>query len=224
MKTEILIASLAAAISVAACTPAKYVALSFDDGPNTTTTPKVLDVLEENGVPASFFVIGNNINDESAQMMKRAAALGCDIENHSLTHSSMSTLPIDSVKTEIAVTSERIKEVVGVEPAFFRPPYIDHNPAMHEAIDLTFICGAGCEDWLPEKTAEMRAETIISTVKDGDVILLHDFVGNDNTVEALKTIIPALKEQGYTFVTVPELFKLKQVTPVRGTIYTNVLD
>lgn len=224
MKSSHIIASAAAAVSIAACTPAKYVALSFDDGPNTVTTPAVLDVLEEFNVLASFFVIGNNIDEESAEMMKRAVSLGCDIENHSLTHSPMSSLSIDSVKTEIAVTSRKIQEVTGSAPAFFRPPYIDHNPAMHEAIDLTFICGVGCEDWIPENTADMRAQRIIETVIDGDIILLHDMLGNDATVEALKIIIPALKEQGYEFVTVPELFKLKKVTPRRGVIYTNVLQ
>ena len=225
MKKLVLLFAFSAVL-IQSCTPAKYVALSFDDGPNTVTTPKVLDVLKSNRVPASFFVIGSNINEESAAVMQRAAAMGCDIENHSLTHSGMSALGADSVRTEIAATSALIEKYVGKAPAFFRPPYIDHNDLMHEVIDLTFICGTGCQDWEPEVNAEMRAETIINNVVDGDVILLHDFVGNDMTVEALKVIIPALKKQGYKFVTVPELFRIKGVVPQpnSGIIYTNVLQ
>ena len=68
------------------------IALSFDDGPNDVTTPKVLDVLEEFQVPASFFVIGQNINDETAKQMTRAISLGCEIQNHSFTHGFMTQM------------------------------------------------------------------------------------------------------------------------------------
>ena len=205
--------------------PEKLIALSFDDGPNLVTTPKVLDVLEENGIPASFFLIGNNINDETSAMMKRAQALGCDLENHSLTHSQMSTLTEEQIKDEIAATSALIRQYAGTEPEFFRPPYINHNELMHQCIDLTFICGQGCQDWEAAVPADFRAKSVIEHAADGQIVLLHDFEGNDNTVEALKTIIPELKAQGFKFVTVPELFKAKgiELEPNNGKIYTNVL-
>lgn len=205
--------------------PEKLIALSFDDGPNLVTTPKVLDVLEENGVKASFFLIGQYINDESAAMMQREKALGCDIENHSFTHSQMSSLTEEQIRDEIAQTSALIKKYVGTEPQFFRPPYINHNELMHQCIDLTFICGQGCNDWEADVTAEQRAQAVIASAADGQIVLLHDFEGNDNTVEALKTIIPELKAQGFKFVTVPELFEAKGVAlePNNGKIYTNVL-
>ncbi len=205
--------------------PEKLIALSFDDGSNLVTTPTVLDVLEENGVKASFFLIGQNINDESAVMIERETALGCDIENHSFSHSYMTNLTEDQVRDEIAQTSALIKKYVGVEPKFFRPPYINHNDLMHQCIDLTFICGQGCQDWEADVTAEQRAQDVIANAADGQIVLLHDFEGNDNTVEALKTIIPELKAQGFRFVTVPELFEAKGIAlePNNGKIYTNVL-
>lgn len=205
--------------------PEKLIALSFDDGPNLVTTPKVLDVLEENGISASFFLIGNNINDESSAMIKRAQELGCDIENHSLTHSQMSTLTEEEIKAEIEATSALIRQYAGTDPEFFRPPYINHNELMHQCIDLTFICGQGCNDWEADVTAEFRANSVIEHAEDGQIVLLHDFEGNDNTVEALKTIIPELKARGFRFVTVPELFKEKgiELEPNNGKIYTNVL-
>lgn len=204
--------------------PSKLLALSFDDGPNDETTPKVLDLLEEFKVPASFFVIGQNINDSSAKQMTRAISLGCEIQNHSLTHTFMTELSEEEIAEEIRKTDELIEKHTGTRPWLFRPPYINHNESMHQVIGHTFICGVGCEDWVAERTAQERYETLISQLKDGDIILLHDFVGNDNTVEALRMLIPELQKQGYEFVTVTELFKRKGITPEKhnGKIYSNV--
>lgn len=202
----------------------KLVALSFDDGPNLTTTVRMLDVLKKHDVKASFFVIGSNINDESAQVMKRAHDEGHDIENHSLTHSFMSHLSADSIRTEIEQTSALIEKYVGERPQYFRPPYIDLKQEMFEAIDLTFICGESSQDWDSLVTADQRYEMMLASARDGLIYLLHDFEGNENTVEAVDRIIPVLKEQGYTFVTVPTLFKEKSIEPQRGIIYTDLLN
>lgn len=204
--------------------PQKLIALSFDDGPNTTTTVNMLDMLEKHDVKGSFFVIGQNINDESAAVMKRAFDMGCDIENHSFTHSNMQTLSVEQIKEEIQKTTELIEKHVGVSPQFFRPPFISHNQDMHDNIDLTFICGAGVEDWVPAVSAEERAKRMLEAAGDGVIYLLHDMPGNEATVQALDVVIPQLKEQGYQFVTVPEIFKAKGITPVKNKIYTNVLN
>lgn len=198
------------------------IALTFDDGPNTTTTPQVLDILEEYGIPASFFLIADSITPESAQVAKRARAMGCDIENHSRTHSFMTRMTPEQIRDEIRYCSEKVREITGEDPQFFRPPYIDVNRTMHEEIGLTFICGAGCEDWVPEVSAQERARRVLAHAEDGQIVLLHDSEGNSNTVEALKVIIPELKKRGYEFVTVSELFAQAGVTPVRGRLYSNV--
>ena len=112
--------------------PAMYVALSFDDGPNNVTTPKVLDILEAYDAPASFFVIGQNIDDSTAEQMKRAMKLGCEIQNHSFTHTFMSQLAAEEIQSEIQRTDELIEKYVGVRPWLFRPPFIDHNETMHK--------------------------------------------------------------------------------------------
>lgn len=201
----------------------KLVALSFDDGPNTETTVRMLDVLKKHKVKASFFVIGNNINEESVKVMQRAHKEGHDIENHSLTHTFMNQLTPDSVKAEIDATTALIEQYVGERPQFFRPPYIAVNGSMFETIDLPFICGEGCNDWEADVTADERFEKMLASARDGLIFLLHDFVGNENTVEAVDRIIPALKKQGYKFVTVRQLFKKKKVTPSKGILYTDIL-
>lgn len=206
--------------------PAKYVALSFDDGPNNDTTPKVLDVLEEFNAPASFFVVGQSINDSSAEQMKRAIAAGCEIQNHSYTHSFMTKLTIGDVVDEIKRTDDLVEKYTGKRPTLFRPPYIDHNKPMHDAVGHVFISGVGCQDWEPDRNAQTRFNDLMAKVQDGDIILLHDFPGNDNTVEALRLIIPELRKQGYTLITVSELFEKKGISPKAhsGYIYTNVLQ
>lgn len=189
----------------------KTIALTFDDGPSDTTTGQVLDVLEKHGVKGTFFLIGDNITEERIPLIKRALSLGCEAENHSKTHSDMTTLSREEIKAEIAYTSAKITAVTGRAPEFFRPPYILCNATMYESIDLVFISGYGCEDWEADASAEHRIERTLAQAEDGAIILLHDFEDNDKTVEALETIIPALRERGYEFVTVSELFRRKKI-------------
>lgn len=191
----------------------KQLALSFDDGPNTDITVQVLDILEKYNVVASFFLIADNINEESKESVKRAYAMGCDIENHSKTHPNMTELTAEEVKAEIEYCSNAIYDIVGEYPTFFRPPFIYVNKIMADNIDLPFICGTNCMDWVPDVKAEERARMIIEGVDDGHIILLHDMTGNIETVKALDVIIPTLLKEGYEFVTVPQLFKDKGVVP-----------
>lgn len=192
------------------------IAITFDDGPNATTTMEILDVLEKYQVRASFFLIGTNINDESAKSVKRAYDLGCDIENHSKTHSYMDKMTADEIKDEVAYVNEKVKEITGTTPKFFRPPYIAVNNTMYDNIDMTFISGYGCNDWEDRVTAEYRAKYLEKKAVDGVIFLLHDAEGNSKTVEALDKAIPILLEKGFQFATISELFELKGVE-INGT-------
>ena len=187
------------------------IAITFDDGPNATTTMEILDVLEKYQVRASFFLIGTNINDESAKSVKRAYDLGCDIENHSKTHSYMDKMTADEIKDEVAYVNDKVKEITGTTPKFFRPPYIAVNNIMYDNIDMTFISGYGCNDWEDRVTAEYRAKYLEKKAADGVIFLLHDAEGNSKTVEALDKAIPILLEKGFQFATISELFELKGV-------------
>ena len=187
------------------------IAITFDDGPNTTTTMEILDVLEKYQVSASFFLIGTNINDESTKSVKRAYDLGCDIENHSKTHSYMDKMTADDIKDEVAYVNDKVKEITGTTPKFFRPPYIAVNNTMYDSIDMTFISGLGCNDWEDRITADYRALYLEKKAADGVIFLLHDAEGNSKTVEALDKAIPILLEKGFQFATISELFELKGV-------------
>ncbi len=206
----------------------KIIALTFDDGPNLTTTNAVLAKLEEYDIVASFFLIGDNITgnetEGSARVVKKAYDMGCEINSHSRTHSNMTELTPEEIKAEMDYTSDKITEITGEPPHFFRPPYIAVNDTMYETIELPFIAGYGANDWEDSVSADERAEKVLAQAKDGAIILLHDASGNTKTVEALDTIIPALQKDGYSFVTVSELFAAKEVTPQEGIVYSEVLS
>ena len=200
------------------------IALTFDDGPNTSTTLEVLEILKKYNIPASFFVVGNNINDETTAVIRKAFEMGCEIDNHSQTHSNMKELSPNDILTEIKYTSDKVEKIIGVPTKFFRPPYIAVNQTMFDTINLPFINGYGANDWEDSVDAKTRYKGIAEKAKDGGIILLHDAAGNHQTVEAIDMIIPELLKQGYQFVTVSQLFEIKGIEPVESYIYTNVLQ
>ncbi|SDI36259.1 Peptidoglycan/xylan/chitin deacetylase, PgdA/CDA1 family [Pseudobutyrivibrio sp. 49] len=200
----------------------KLIALTFDDGPSSTTS-QVLDVLEKYGVKATFFLIGQNVNSNTRAIMQRQVNMGCELACHSYTHEDMTRMNASQIKNQIDWTASAIKNTVGVDVKFFRPPYIAVNNTMYQNIDLPFIQGSMHNDWESSTSASQRVNSVLSSAKDGDIILLHDFQGNSQTVDALPQIIEGLKNQGYTFVTVSELFEKKGVNPnVEYKIWSNV--
>ena len=190
----------------------KLVALTFDDGPSSTTND-VLDVLEKYDVKATFFLIGNQINSNMLSTMQRQVNMGCELANHSYTHQDMSGMSATDVKNQIQWTSSAIKNAVGAEVKFFRPPYLATSNTMYQNIDLAFIQGINTMDYDSSVSASQRVNNVLNNVSDGSIVLLHDFQGNTATVQALPTIIEKLKAQGYSFVTLSELFAAKGVNP-----------
>lgn len=193
----------------------KYLCLSFDDGPSDDSTMSdMLDVLEKHNVKASFFIIGNKVNAGNASVIKRAVYLGCDIQNHSWTHPFMSKMTRSQIVEEYEKTDLLLEELTGRRAEFFRPPYLDVSDDVYEAVKVPLIFGKGdCKDWEASSTKDFRFEKLISAAEDGTIYLLHVSEGNKATVDAVNEAIPVLKNMGYEFVTVPEIFKLEKVNP-----------
>lgn len=202
----------------------KYIALTFDDGANYTTTVPMLDVLEKYNVVASFFVCGKNLNDTTKAILQRMSAMGCEVANHSYSHANMAELSPKDILQEVEDTSRLILEYTGKLPKFFRPPYIALNQTMFDTIGLPFIEGYGCTDWEDSVSVEERVDGIVNHSQDGNIILLHDLEGNSKTVQAIDIAIPKLLSSGYTFVTVSQLFELNHIEPLlhSNAIYSNV--
>ena len=189
------------------------ISLTFDDGPNLDVTSQILDLLELHKIPASFFLIGQNINEKSAESIRREIDDGCSVECHSWSHPAFPKLTPVEMLDEIEKTNAAIEKYSGEKPIFFRPPYIAVNQLMYDTIKMPFIEGRGVDDWNDSVSVETRVEGVIKNVHDGQIILLHDMSGNQKTVEALKKIIPVLKENGAEFYTVRDLFKVCGVNP-----------
>ncbi len=198
--------------------------LSFDDGPDRTWTPKVLDILKEKHVPGTFFVIGDQAN-QSPDILKREYAEGHEIGNHTFTHPKFDEISRTQLKWELNLTQRLLESVLGVKSLLFRPPYgIDHQPEYAEEVaqlpypqDMGYIIvGQRIDpnDWRAsdEKGNVMTAEQITDEVihqaekGHGNIILLHDGGGNRaQTLAALPQIIDRLREKGYRFVSVADL-------------------
>jgi peptidoglycan/xylan/chitin deacetylase (PgdA/CDA1 family) len=193
----------------------KLCALTFDDGPDVTLSPLVLDKLEEHEVPATFFVIGQLINDDTAAVMERGISLGCEYENHSRGWSSMDSMTAEEIEQSIGDTTDAIIRVTGREPEFFRPPNLATSKVMYDTIDYPFASGVLGFDWAGCGTdAKDRADRVMENMEDGAIILLHDVQPQPHpTPEALDILIPKLKRQGYEFVTLSELFERKGIDP-----------
>ncbi|WP_217562659.1 polysaccharide deacetylase family protein [Paenibacillus sp. GbtcB18] len=186
------------------------VSLTFDDGPYESYTPAILDLLKEYGAKATFFVYGEFVS-KFPEMAQRIVAEGHEIGNHTFTHPDLTTLTLDELMIEIQKTEHAIKEITQSTSVLFRPPYGCFPEAAVpyvEHLGYRFVLWSRdmyLKDWeLPG--ADVLANRILTNVRSGSIILLHDGGGNrEQTVEAVKKILPLLTQQGYQFVTVSKL-------------------
>ena len=180
----------------------KVVALTFDDGPNPATTNQALDTLSKYGIKATFFVLGKNVSGNE-EILKRMKADGHVIGNHSWSHPVLSKLSLDEAKKQITDTEDAITKVLGSSSKLMRPPYGAITDDIRNSLDLSFIMwNVDSLDWKSKNEAAILTE-IQRQVRNGSIILMHDI--HAETVNALPKIIDYLKEQGYHFVTVPEM-------------------
>lgn len=196
------------------------VALTFDDGPSVGQTNQILDKLEQHGAVASFFLVGANINEGTRSVLDRAAALGCDFENHSSGFGSLNAASFQQVQNAVNSTTQLIQQFTGTTPEFFRAPNLAVSDVMFQAIDLPFASGVlGFDFGGQNATPQSVTNNVLNNVQDGSIILLHDTQPGLNphpTVEALDTIIPELRNRGLEIVTLRQLFVRRRVDPSAG--------
>jgi len=179
------------------------VALTFDDGPNASSTPILLDGLKERKVRATFFLIGENVEkDENEKIVKRMYEEGHLIGNHTYRHVDLSKISGREAEKEIKTTDEAIKKITGHETEFIRPPF-GAMPEGEEDPDKIYVkWTVDSLDWVTKDT-EKIVEKVTADTKEGDVILMHDCYGE--SVEAALQIVDIMEKQGYEFVTADEL-------------------
>lgn len=188
----------------------KRIALTFDDGPHPTKTKEILDILDKYDVKATFFIIGVNA-ERYPEIIADEAARGHELANHSYSHKNLSKICDDKIKEEIEKTDEIIEKAANITPKLFRPPTGAYSESIvkvaKEFGKTTIIWTVDTLDWANAPKDDI-VKNIKSNIQNGSIILFHDFTGKEShTKEALDTIIPYLKEQGYEFVTVSELIE-----------------
>lgn len=208
------------------------VALTFDDGPDEKWTPRILDILRDEGVRATFFIIGEN-GQAHPDLVRRIVQEGHDIGNHTYTHPNLGETPRRLTELELTATERLIEALTGHATLLFRPPYFgDAEPTTPDEIEpiavaqrlgyITVGLRVDPEDWKltdddgRRRTADdivrqtMQGVSSTDPERRGQVVLLHDGGGNRAaTVQALPAIIHELRARGYRFVTVSELAGLK---------------
>ncbi len=196
----------------------KYVALTFDDGPRSETTGRLLDGLRERGAQATFFVIGTQIQCTGNEcLVKRMKEEGHQVGNHTYSHVRLQTADESTAIQEISKNKVILENILGEGEYWVRPPYglIDSAKAKLAGTPMIYW-SLDPEDW-KFLDAEKVTALVVDQIKAGDIILLHDFY--PSSVEAALKIIDQLQPQGYVFVTVEELFRIYGVTAERGVLY-----
>lgn len=185
------------------------IALTFDDGPHPVYTPKILDILNEYGIKATFFIIGQNA-EYYPDVLRRIEAEGHEIGNHTYYHRHLNGLSPERIKSDITLCGKAIYDICGYPTTLFRPPegvLPDSIRGYAEAEDYKVILwSVDTHDWTHRPAAEIFT-VVKSKITSGDIILMHDYVTRSPTPGALRLIIPYLLEGGYRFVTVSELLE-----------------
>lgn len=211
-------------------TPTKKIAITFDDGPNSANTNKILDLLEQYQAKATFFVCGSNLSVNTKSVLQRAVSLGCEIGNHTVSHKDMRNLSEEELLKEIEDTNDKIFRYSGTDYKcrVYRPPYGNINREVMDTLYnngvymYSILWSSDSLDWqyqssykkgeiTREEAVQKSFETIVNETGDGTVILMHDI--HEITPDILKLVLEKYTAEGYTFVTVSELFGLEDNAP-----------
>ncbi|MBI2958085.1 MAG: glycosyltransferase [Chloroflexi bacterium] len=194
---------------------ARVIALTFDDGPNEPYTSQIIDILDSQGIKATFFFTGKNV-ELYPDTARRVVAEGHVLGNHSYSHDANHALTIKGAR-DVEAAQRAIYSVVGVAPHFYRPPHGKKSPwelAYLQRDNIVAVNWSIATNELHTNDAQAVAERIVRKARPGGIIDLHDGYGNEHgtvnaakslTVEALPLIIKSLQDKGYAFVTVAEL-------------------
>ncbi len=206
-----------AAFGTVDCRHAKCVALTFDAGPSQNS-PRLLDILKEKKVPATFFLLGKRHIETYPDLVKRMAAEGHEVASHTWDHQILTELSDDRIRDELRRPNEAIKRLTGRTPVLMRPPQGRTNDAVQRICKemgmAEVLWSVTAKDYQTDDSALITRRVLDQVDRDG-IILLHDIY--PGTVPAVPGIIDALEGRGYTFVTVPQL--LAPGKPQPGAVY-----
>lgn len=197
----------------------KTVALTFDDGPNGEKTRRLIEILNDNKMHATFFMVGNRMG-LTPNVLTDVLNQGSEIGSHSYNHKNLKRIKLKELIEEEQKTNQIYKSITGLELKLLRPPYGNVSNEMKENLNYVFVnWNLDTEDWR-YRDKDHIYKTVMENIQDGAIILMHDLY--DSTIEAVEKILPELYTQGYQVVTVSELADLKGVTLEKHKIYRSI--
>lgn len=193
----------------------KLAALTFDDGPGTESTLRLLEGLRERGVQATFFLIGRQV-EERGDVVLRMAEQGHQIGIHTFDHVCVYGLSQDSFFEQTELAKRSVFRLLGEQELWFRPPYglMDDN-TVRWADEPLILWSVDPEDWR-DADARRICRHIVDNTRDGDIILLHDIY--DSSVDAALAAVDELQKRGFRFVTVRQLLYARGIDPAPGQV------
>jgi peptidoglycan/xylan/chitin deacetylase (PgdA/CDA1 family) len=191
------------------CKIEKCIALTFDDGPAPDKLNKELvDVLNEYDANATFFVIGESANAEK-DSLKRISENGFAIGSHSYNHPDLTKVSTQELNYQINRTDQIVKNITGEVPTFFRPPYGSYNKKVIRHVNRPIILwNVDTLDWKSRDSKKVY-RSVMRSVHEGAIILMHEIY--PSTVNAMPKILSTLKNLGYSFASIPELYNKKEL-------------
>jgi peptidoglycan/xylan/chitin deacetylase (PgdA/CDA1 family) len=193
----------------------RQVALTFDDGPDDVWTPQILNVLRQLNVKGTFMCVGHRIQ-QNPHVLQRMVSEGHVVGNHTWSHPNLTKIPINEVKDQIERTANEIHRIARVKPILFRPPYGALNVNVIREIislrDKIIYWDVDSLDWAGLTSRQVEAN-ILAHARPGAIILQHSAGGRGeslhDTVAELPYVVHTLRQEGYQFVTVPQLINIK---------------
>ncbi|MEW2619346.1 polysaccharide deacetylase family protein [Streptomyces sp. NPDC048106] len=199
------------------CRKAKCIALTFDAGPSENS-PRLLDILKEKQVHATFFLLGKRHIEKYPQLVRRMSAEGHEVASHTWDHKILTEISDDQVRAELKRPDDAIERLTGRKPTLMRPPQGRTDANIHKICKelglAEVLWSVTAKDYATNDSALIEKRVLDQADRDG-IILLHDIY--PGTVPAVPGIIDALKRRGYTFVTVPQLLAPGKAEP--GKVY-----
>ncbi|MDE6567406.1 MAG: polysaccharide deacetylase family protein [Lachnospiraceae bacterium] len=191
------------------------VALTFDDGPYSKVTRKILKTLKKTDSRATFFVVGNRVED-FAETLKMTYDQGNQIASHTYDHADLSKMSAKQIKKEIDKTNKEVSKVIGCDTTALRPPYGNVSQKMRKTVPVPmFYWSLDSEDWKSRNVDSILKKC--KSVEDGDIILMHDLY--PTTAKAAEKLVPKLVKKGFQLVTIDELMYYKGIKGKAGKVY-----
>lgn len=193
------------------------IALTFDDGPHPQNTPRLLDMLKERGIKATFFLIGKSASTWP-KIVQRIVDEGHEIGNHTWSHPQLNHMKTTSVMDQLQKTHDAIVKACGVAPIVYRPPYgailLSQRKAIHEKFQyVSALWDVDPLDWKSPRSSTKVHDRVLAQTKPGSIILCHDI--HAETVDAMPAVMDELKARGFQFVTVTQLINLDAQTAAK---------